>query len=99
MVAEKVIISGKTIFTLSLCILSWFILLILNSRFFKLDLVIISVIQEMFTLPVMVIQLLLLILAFLNFKKSNYSLQSYAFWGLVVLMATNVFVIVSFALR
>lgn len=99
MVAEKVIISGKTTFTLSLCTLSWFILLILNSKFFKLDLVVISVIQEILTLPIMVIQLLLLILAFLNFKKGNYSVHSYAFWALVVLIVTNAFVIGSFILR
>ncbi|HEX5168632.1 MAG TPA: hypothetical protein VFW11_05625 [Cyclobacteriaceae bacterium] len=99
MVAEKVVISGKAVFVLSICILSWFMLLFLYSRIFKLDVVIISVIQEMFTLPIIVIQLLLVILAFLNFKKTNYSLQTYAFWGLVVLVATNAFVIGSLVLR
>ncbi len=96
---DKIFISGKTIFGLSIGVLIYLSFLFLNSNTFKLDYVIIGVLQEILTIPIIIGQLILLIFAYLNFRKDNYSLRSYGFLSLIVLIITNVFIWGSFILK
>ena len=86
----KKIVSDKNLFFASLTIVAFFGFIYLNSYYFKSDFVLIGVFQEMLTLPLMVLQVALLILASMKFSSSKYSFKNYTIWSLGLLLTSSV---------
>ena len=86
-------INNNQLFITSLIISGYFAFLFLNAYVIKLENVIIGVIQELVTIPAL---LILLFLFFFSIKRSirdKFSIKEYSFWAFVVLF---VMVIVTF---
>ena len=86
-------INNNQLFITSLIISGYFAFLFLNAYVIKLENVIIGVIQELVTIPAL---LILLFLFFFSIKRSirdKFSIKEYSFWAFVVLFVT---VIVTF---
>lgn len=96
MVAQIRIKGSKTIFILCILVLMYFGFLLLNSEVFKFDFVLIGVLQEVLTLPIMFGQLLLVIFSIKNFIESKYSYKTYPIWSLLILLVVNIFIWGSF---
>lgn len=92
-------ISDKNIFALSICALLYFSFLFLNAVYFKFESSFISFIQELFTIPIIIGQLILLVLAWKRFKRSNFSIRTLTFVSMIILVASNAFVFISFLTR
>lgn len=93
------IMKDKNILALSICALLYFSFLLLNDRYFKFESAAISFIQELFTIPIIIGQLVLLVLSLIYFKRSNYSIRSWTFISMIILVASNCFVFISFLNR
>ena len=92
-------IIDRNILALSIFVLLYFTFLLLNSAYFKIDSVVMGFIQELVTIPIIIGQLVLLVLAWKKFKQSNYLIRTWTFVSVIILVASNCFVIVSFLNR
>ena len=98
MEATKTGITDKTIFVLSICALLYLSFLHVNSYYFKVESIALGVVQELITIPIIMGQLVLLFVAWKRFKRTAYSVKTYAFASFVVLTALNCYVFVIFLL-
>jgi len=89
-------INDRNILALSICALLYFSFLLLNSVYFKIESTAIGVIQEIITIPVIIGQFVLLVLACKRFKRNNYSIRTWTFVSMLILAVLNCFVFVSF---
>jgi hypothetical protein len=89
----------KDIFALSICALLYFSFLALNAYYFKFQYIAIGFIQELFTIPIIIGQLVLLVVSFIRFKRINYSIKSWTFVSMIILFALNCFVVIIFITR
>jgi len=92
-------IRDKDIFALSIGAVLYFGFLISNAMYFKLESTPIRVIQELITIPIIVGQLVLLIIAGIRFRQNKYSIKTLTFASMIILFASNCFVFVSFLTR
>jgi hypothetical protein len=86
----KQILNDKYLFLASLMIALFFTFLYLNNYYFKLDFVLIGVFQELLTFPTMFFQVILLVIACMNFISNKYSLKSYSIWSVGILLTSSV---------
>ena len=77
--------SEQNIFFASIFLLVYFGFLLANAYLLKLEYTIISILQEIFTIPFMLLSLVLLFLSVRIFVLKNYKLLSYAFFSAVLL--------------
>ena len=89
------IISEKKLFWISFAIVGYFCLLYLNAYFAKSDLVFIGWVQELLTIPFILFQFILLIIAILYCIKETFRINRYSFWSFFILLINNLFVICS----
>jgi len=89
----------KIIFLLSIISLLYFGFLLLNAKYFRIQAIALSVIQELFTIPVIVGQFVLLYFAWRKFKLSGYSLSTYAFASMIIVAGLICFVLVTFLVK
>lgn len=73
--------------------------LLLNAEYFRFQAIALGVIQELFTIPVIVGQFVLLYFAWKKFKLSGYSLRTYAFASTIIVTGLICFVLVTFLLK
>ena len=88
--------TSKKLFFISLAVVGYFCLLYLNGYIIKSDLFIIGVIQESLTIPLIIIQFVLLVISIFCCIKDKFHVNRYSFWSLIILLANNLFVIWSF---
>ncbi|KAB4481639.1 hypothetical protein GAC87_22920 [Bacteroides thetaiotaomicron] len=93
------IISEKKLFWISFAIVGYFCLLYLNAYFAKSDLVFIGWVQELLTIPFILFQFILLIIAILYCIKETFRINRYSFWSFFILLINNLFVICSLIFR
>lgn len=89
----------KIIFLLSIISLLYFGFLLLNAKYFRFQAIALGVLQELFTIPVIVGQIVLLYFAWRKFKLSGYSLSAYAFASMIIVTGLICFVLVTFLLK
>ena len=74
--------NSKIFFYLSLCVVGYFCLLLLNAYVIKSDFVLIGVFQEMLTIPLLFFQLVLLALTVIRcFRENNTKEQDRQFYA------------------
>ena len=91
-------INNNQLFITSLIISGYFAFLFLNTYVIKLENVIIGVIQELVTIPAL---LILLFLFFFSIKRSirdKFSIKEYSFWAFGVLFVTVIVTFGSFVI-
>ena len=89
-------ISGKTIFYLSILILAYFAFLFFNSYLLGSENVVIGFFQQLLTIPLLIIQLVLLFICISRIvQKRNGSLEEYLFPAVIILLLTNLVTLLS----
>ena len=88
--------TSKKLFFVSLGVIGYFCLLFLNAYVVKSDLILIGVFQELLTLPLMMFQLTLLVFSVLHWIKDRFRIKTYSFVSLLILLASNFFILASF---
>lgn len=64
----------------------FFLMLYVNNAYFKSNIVLIGVFQELLTIPFLLIQPVLLVLAFKGLIKESYTILSYSFLSVAILL-------------
>jgi hypothetical protein len=82
-------IKDKDIFALSIGAVLYFGFLLSNAMYFKLESTAINVIQELFTIPIIVGQLVFFILAGIRFRQNKYSIKTLTFVSMIILAASQ----------
>ncbi len=82
---KDLINNHKLLFGLCLALLSYFVLLNLNSYYRHFSFVLIGVVQEMVTIPFMFFELALLFIPIKSFISTKFSVKQYPFYSLLVL--------------
>lgn len=88
--------AGKRFFFVSLGVVGYFCVLCLNAYVVKSDFIFIGIFQEMLTLPLVLLQSVLLVFSVLRCMKDKFRVKTYSFWSFILLSASNLFVINSF---
>ena len=83
--------TGKRFFFVALGVVGYFCLLCLNVFFIKSDFVLIEVFQEVCTLPLLFLQLVLLVLSIVHCIRDKYRIRTYSFWSFLVLVISNAY--------
>ncbi|SHG21266.1 hypothetical protein SAMN05444483_10670 [Salegentibacter echinorum] len=83
------ILSSKRLFYLSLIILGYFGFLYLNAKVLKWNSLFLQFIVELFTILLLVGQVGLLVIAAIHWKKDKFSIKTYAFWALLILLLNS----------
>jgi len=89
----------KTIFLLSILSLLYFGFLLLNAEYFKFESIALGIVGELLTIPVIIGQFILLYFAWKKFKLRGYSIKTYAFASMIIVIGLIGFVLVSFLRR
>jgi hypothetical protein len=84
------------LFWTSVLTLVYFAFLYVNDKFFKIDLVMIGVIQEAITIPLIFVVIGLLIFSVLKIVKSNYLNLKYLIWTSLISLLLFSWIIWSF---
>lgn len=92
-------LTGKKIFFVSMGVVGYFCVLCLNANILKSDSIFMGVLQELLTLPLMLFQLVLLFLSILQCIKDKFRVTTYSFWSLFILLASNLFIFISFLVK
>jgi hypothetical protein len=71
----------------------YFILLALNQYVIKSKFVLIGVVQELITLPIMFAQFVICITSFIFGAKANFNIKEYSFWAFVISLLNSLIVI------
>jgi hypothetical protein len=82
----KELLDHKVVFWLSLTMLFFFTFLFLNFYVFHLSFVAISVVQEMLTIPFMLLEIFLLIVSIKTLVSNQLSRRSYTFFSVAILV-------------
>ncbi len=83
------IISNKNLFYFSLLTAGYFILLCVNAYIIKSDFILIGVLQELLTLPMLIIQLFLFLISIKHCIKDKFRIRQYSFWAFSILLVGN----------
>lgn len=89
-ISEKLILLGSILSSLFL------LLMYLNATVFQSDFVLIGVFQELLTIPSVLIQPVLLFLAFKVFIREKYSVKSYSCFSILILSTSIIIILTSF---
>ena len=88
--------SKKGFFFVSSGVAGYFCLLCLNAYVIKSDFVLIGVFQELFTIPLLLFQWVLLILSIIYCIQNKFRLKTYSFWSFLILLVSNTCLLASF---
>ncbi|MDO5979746.1 hypothetical protein [Flavivirga spongiicola] len=88
---NKLLKADRNIFYISVITSSFLMMIYINHTYTKLSFVLLGVIQEMFTIPCVLIQPVLLYLALRNFFKVKFKLKPYISFTVVISLTTMVF--------
>lgn len=80
---------NKTLFILSLSIFVYFTFLFLNSYVLKWENTIFGVFQELLTIPMLIFQVVLLVIAFKRSVKDKFAIKSLAFWSFCLMVVSS----------
>ncbi len=86
----------KRLFWISLVIVSHLAFTFLNYRYFKLDFVLIGVFRELLTIPLFILQFVVLFFALKNFFSAKTSLKTYSLFTAIILGTSSVLTFGSF---
>lgn len=84
---------------LSILSLLYFGFLLLNAEYFRFRSIALGVIRELFTIPFVVGQFILLYFAWKKFKLVGYSIKTYSFAAVVISLGLICFILISFIAR
>jgi hypothetical protein len=70
--------------------------LLLDYYVFKTDFVLVGVIREIGTIPVIFAQFGIGVTAAIYWIRNNFKLKSYSFWAIVITLCNSVFIVGSF---
>ena len=83
-------INDKTLFYTSILISCYFILLLLNAYVIKSENVVVGFLQELFTIALLILQLVLLFVSIKHWAvKDNFLMRKYSFWTFLILFISN----------
>ena len=85
----KNLLTSKRLLFVSLAVVGYFCLLSLNAYIIKSDFVLIGVFQELLTLPLLLLQLVLLVLSVMHCIKDKFRIKTYSLWTFLVLLISN----------
>lgn len=88
--ATQPMFNAKPLFWISLAVVCYFGFVYLNHYFFKIDFVLLGVIQEMMLFPLMALQLVLLLLAIKNLITAQFPFKTYSFLTVCVLLTSSI---------
>ncbi len=77
---------NKTLFILSVTVFVYFSILLLNSYVFKWEFSLLGVFQELLTIPMLIFQVVLLIIAFKRSVKNKFAIKNLSFWSFVFML-------------
>ena len=86
----------RPIFFAALFTVTYFGLIFLNGTFFKIENVLLGVIQELTTLPAILLQFSLLLFAIFRFAKGGFKILSYSFFTSFILITSLTLIVLSF---
>ena len=87
----------RVLFIISICITIYLTFLVLNAEIFHIENVVLGIILESVTIPIILLQIILLVVVIKKIivvKQVNF--KSQLFWSLVLLILSNTIVIGSF---
>ena len=83
-------LNNRNLFGASVFILGYFILLALNEYFTKSEFVVTGFVRELFTIPLLMLQLVLLVVATKRWvAEDRFSVRKFPFWATLVLLISN----------
>lgn len=82
--------NDKSLFWVSAAVVSYFGFIYLNHYYFHIDLVLLGVFQEMLLIPLMALQLVLLFFSIKNLVFAKFSLRTYSFPTVCILLISSV---------
>ncbi len=82
-------ISSKNLFFFSLGIAEYFMFLCLNTYLIKSEHLLVGIMQETCTIPMLVIQLFLLFLSLNYCIKDKFRIMKYSFWAFLISIISN----------
>ncbi len=89
--AMSEIICNKNLFYFRLLTAGYFILLCVNAYIIKSECILIGIIQELLTIPMLLIQIFLFILSIKYCIKNKFRIKEYTFWAFPILLVSNSF--------
>ena len=85
---------GETFFVLSCVVVGYFSFLFINAYVLKSNFFLISVIAEIITIPMMLLQFVIFILSIFNMIKDKFQGENtYSFWSFLILLISNVIIL------
>ncbi len=81
-------INEKKLFYLSFCIAGYFLLLCLNTYIIKSNFILIGVFQELLTIPMLIVLLLVFILSVKYSVDDKFRMNKYSFWTFLTSIVT-----------
>ena len=84
---------SKILFYITLFSSLFFLLVALNHYFIKSSFVLVGVVTELFTLPLMFIQFLILGYSLVLWMKTRLSLKHYPFWAVIVSFCNSIVIL------
>lgn len=82
--------NDKSLFWVSAAVVSYFGFIYLNHYYFHIDLVLLGVFQELLLFPLMALQLVLLFFSLKNLIAAKFSLKTYSFPTVCILLISSV---------
>lgn len=74
----------------------YFILLCLNTYVIKSDFVLIGVVQELITIPIILGQFVIAVVSAISWVKEDFGKKGYVFWTFLISLCNSLFVVGSF---
>lgn len=87
------ILSSKRLFYLSILIAGYFGFLYLNAKVLRWNSLFLQFVVELFTILFLIGQVALFIIAAIYWKKDKFSIKTYSFWALLVLLFNSLWTI------
>jgi hypothetical protein len=82
--------NSKTFFYLACAATVYFGFLLLNAYVTRFTSVLIGIFQELLTIPFIMLQLILLLMTFNNWRKESFQLHGYSFLAFLILITSSV---------
>ncbi len=89
--------NSKIFFYISCGLTLYFGFLFLDAYVIHSKFVLIGVFRELFTIPALFIQLLMLGVTFNNWRREKFQLKSYSFWSFLMLIITSAVMLLAMA--
>lgn len=80
---------NKTLFILSLTIFIYFLALFLNAYVIKFENILLGMFQETLTIPMLIFQVVLLVIAFKRSVKDKFVIKNLAFWSFALMFVST----------